>query len=52
MNESNSIETLTNTYSNLNAIQLGDQTKFRLNKNNKKKDKFNSERKATSKKLS
>ena len=43
MNEFNSIETLTNTYSNLNAIPLSDQTKFRLNEINKIKDYFNSE---------
>ena len=40
MNESNSIETLTNTHSNLS---LNDQTKFRLAKINKIKDYFNSE---------
>ena len=43
MNESNSIEALTNTYSNLNTIQLSDQTKFRVNEINKMKDYFNSE---------
>ena len=43
MNESNSIETLTNTYSNLNAIQFINQTKFRLNGINKIKDCFKSE---------
>ena len=51
MNELNSIE----TQSNLDAIPLSDQTKFRLNEINKIKDYFNSEiqeRKAMSKKLS
>ena len=51
MNELNSIE----TQSNLDAIPLNDQTKFRLNEINKIKDYFNSEiqvRKAMSKKLS
>ena len=51
MNELNSIE----THSNLNAISLSDQTKFRLNEINKLKDYFNSEiqeRKTMSKKLS
>ena len=51
MNEFNSIE----THSNLNAISLIDQTKFRLNEINKIKDYFNSEiqeRKTVSKKLS
>ena len=51
MNELNSIE----THSNLNAIPLSDQTKFRLNEINKIKDYFNSEiqeRKTMSKKLS
>ena len=43
MNESNSIETLANTYSNLCAIQFINQTKFRLNGINKIKDCFNSE---------
>ena len=55
MNESNLIETLTNTHSNLNAIPLSDQTKFRLNESNKIKYYFNSEtqeEKAMSKKLS
>ena len=50
MNELNSIE----THSNLNAISLSDQTKFRLNEINKIKDYFNSEtqeRKTMSKKL-
>ena len=50
MNECNSTEKPTNTYSNLN-----DQTKFRLNEINKIKDYFNSEiqeRKVMSKKLS
>ena len=51
MNELISIE----THSNLNAIPLSDQTKFRLNEINKIKDYFNSEiqgRKTTRKKLS
>ena len=55
MNESISIETLTNTQSNLNLILLSDQTKFRLNEINKIKDYFNpeiQERKTMSKKLS
>ena len=55
MNESNANETLTNTHSNLNAIPLSDQAKFRLNEINKIKDNLNSEiqeRKAVSKKLS
>ena len=39
MNELNSIE----THSNLNAIPLSDQTKFRLNEINKIKNYFNSE---------
>ena len=39
MNELNSIE----IHSNLNAIPLSDQTKFRLNEINKIKDYFNSE---------
>ena len=43
MSECNSIETLANTRSNLNAIRLSDQTKFRLNEINKIKDYFNSE---------
>ena len=50
MNELNSIE----THSNLNAISLSGQTKFRLNEINKIKDYFNSEtqeRKTMSKKL-
>ena len=50
MNELNSIE----THSNLNAISLSDQTKFRLNEINKIKDYFNSEiqeKKTMSKKL-
>ena len=38
MNEFNSIETLTNTYSNMNAIPLSDKTKLRLNEINKIKD--------------
>ena len=38
MNEPNSIE----THSNLDAIPLSDQTKFRLNETNKIKDYFNS----------
>ena len=49
------IETLTNTHSNLNAIPLSDQTKFRLNEINKIKYYFNSEvqeRKTMSQKLS
>ena len=51
MNELNSIE----THSNLNAIPLTDQTKFRLNEINEIADYFNTEieeRKTTSKKLS
>ena len=55
MNETKSIETLTNTHPNLNAIPLSDETKFRLNEINKVKDCFNSEireRKVMSKKLS
>ena len=51
MDESNSIE----THSNLNAVPLSDQTKFRLNEINKIKDYFNSEiqeRKTISKKIS
>ena len=51
MNELNSIK----TQSNLDAIPLSDQTKFRLNEINKIKDYFNSEiqeRKKISKKLS
>ena len=44
MNESNSIETLTNTHSNLNEIPLSDQTKFKLNEINKIKD-WNSRKK-------
>ena len=51
MNKLNSIE----TYSNLNAIPLNDQTKFRLNEINKIKDYFNTEiheRKTMNKKLS
>ena len=55
MNESNSIEVLTNTHSDLNLIPLSDQIKFRLNEINKIKDYFNSkieERKTMSKKLS
>ena len=51
MNELNSVE----THSNLNAIPLSDQTKFRLNEVNKIKDYFNSEiqeRKTMSKKVS
>ena len=42
MNECNSIKTL-NNYSNLNAVPLSDQTKFRLNEINKIKDYCNSE---------
>ena len=52
MNDYNSVETLTNTHSNLN---LSDQTKFRLNEINEIKYYFNSEiqeRKTMSKKLS
>ena len=51
MNELNSIE----THSNLNAISLSDQAKFKLNEVNKLKDYFNSgiqERKTMSKILS
>ena len=51
MNELDLIE----TQSNLDAVQLSDQTKFRLNEINKIKDYFNSEiqeRKTMSKKLS
>ena len=51
MNELKSIE----TNSNLKAIPLSDQTKFRLNEINRRKDYFNSEiqeRKSMSKKLS
>ena len=51
MNKLNSTE----TQSNLDAIPLRDQTKFRLNEINKIKDYFNSEiqeRKTISKKLS
>ena len=51
MNELNSIE----TQSNLDAIPLNDQTKFRVNEINKIKDYFNIEiqgRKTMSKKLS
>ena len=43
------------TYSDLSALSLNDQTKFRLNEINKIKDYFNSEiqeRKTRSKKLS
>ena len=50
MNELNSIE----THSNLNAVSLSDQRKFRLNDVNKIKDYFNleiQERKTVSKKL-
>ena len=55
MNESNSIETLTNIHSHVNAIPLSDQTKFRPERINKIKDYFNyeiQERKTMSKKLS
>ena len=55
MSQCNSIEILTNTYSNLNAVLLSDQTKFRLDKINEIKDYFNSEiqeRKTMSKKMS
>ena len=51
MNEFNLIE----THSNLDALPLSDQTKFRLNKINKIKDHFNfeiQERKTMSKRLS
>ena len=51
MNKLNSVE----TQSNLDAVPLSDQTKFRLNEINKIKDYFNSEiqeRKRMSKKLS
>ena len=51
MNQLNLIQ----THSNLNAIPLNDQTKFRLNEINKIKDYFNTEiqeRKTMSKKLS
>ena len=51
MNEPNSIE----TQSNLDALLLSDQTKFRLNEINKIKDYFNSEiqeRKTMSERLS
>ena len=41
MNERNSIKTLNNRHSNLNAIPLSDQTKFILNEINKIKDYFN-----------
>ena len=54
MNECNSIEKLTNTHSNLNAIPLSEQIKFRINEINKIKDYFNfeiQERKTISKKL-
>ena len=43
VNGSNSVETLTNTYSNLNAISLSDQKNFRLNEINRIKDYFNFE---------
>ena len=43
MNESHSIETLTNTYLNLNVIIFSDQTKFRQNEINKAKDYLKSE---------
>ena len=52
MNDYNSVETLTNTHSNLN---FSDQTKFRLNEINKMKDYISleiQERKVMSKKLS
>ena len=55
MNESNSIEALTDTHSNFNAIPMSDQTKFRLNEIDEIKDFFNSEiqeRNTMSKKLS
>ena len=53
MNESNSLE-VTNKNSNLNAIPLSDQRKFRLNEINKIKDYFNfeiQERKIMTKRL-
>ena len=43
MNESSSIETLTNTHSNLNLISLSDQTKLRLSEIDKIKRDFTSE---------
>ena len=43
MNESNSIETLTYTHSNLNLVPLSYQTTLRLAEINKRKDGFNSE---------
>ena len=43
MKESNSTETLTNTYSNLNAIPLSDQRKFRLDETSKIKEYFTEE---------
>ena len=55
MNESNAIETLTNTHPNWNAVLLSEKTKLRLNEIIKIKDYFNSEiqeRKTMSKKLS
>ena len=55
MNEYNSIETRTNTHSNLNAAPLSDQRKLRINEINKIKAYFNfeiQERKVISKKLS
>ena len=55
MNESNSIETITNTHANLTSIPLSDQTKIRVAEINKIKDYFHSEiqeRKILSKKRS
>ena len=55
MNECNSIETATNTRSNLNLIPLSDKKNFRLAEIDKTKDYFNSEiqeSKTMSKKLS
>ena len=43
MNECNSIETATNTRSNLNLIPLSDKKNFRLAEIDKTKDYFNSE---------
>ena len=43
MNGCSSLETLPNTHSNLNAIPLSDQKKFRLDEINKIKDYFNFE---------
>ena len=55
MNEYNSFDKITLTYSNLKVIPLKDQTKFILNEINQIKDYFNSEiqeRKVMSKKIS